>query len=134
MPAVVDSSGWIEYFTQGPNCGHFEAAIQDTEALVVPSICITEVYRWMMREASVADALTVAAVMKQAKVVPLDERLAVLAAELSHNHRLRLADGIIYATARSCAATLLTQDAGFERLPGVEYVPHPGRNRETPPD
>jgi predicted nucleic acid-binding protein len=60
MPVVVDSSGWIEFFVGGPNCRHFETAIRDTDELIVPSITITEVYRWVMREASTADALTIA--------------------------------------------------------------------------
>lgn len=127
MPVVVDSSGWIEFFIGGPNSGRFEAAIDNLEELVVPSISITEVYRWVMREASAADALAVAASMKQGRIVPLDDRLAIIAAEVSHRHRLPLADGIIYATAREASAELLTQDADLEGLPGVSYVRHPDK-------
>lgn len=127
MPVVVDSSGWIEFFTGGPNAGRFAKAIERTGELVVPTISIVEVCRWVMREASTADALTVAATMKQGRVVPLEEGLAVIAAEISHKHRLPLADGIIYATARAAAAELLTQDADLKGLPGVSYVPHSSR-------
>jgi predicted nucleic acid-binding protein len=125
MPVVVDSSGWIEFFVGGPNCRHFETAIRDTDELIVPSITITEVYRWVMLEASTADALTIAASMKQGKVVPLDDRLAIMAVEISHKHGLPLADGIIYATARAASAELLTQDADLEGLSGVRYISHP---------
>jgi hypothetical protein len=38
MPAVVDSSGWIEYFTDGSNAERFAGAIADANALIVPSI------------------------------------------------------------------------------------------------
>ncbi|MFT5469539.1 MAG: putative nucleic acid-binding protein [Verrucomicrobiales bacterium] len=127
MPAVVDSSGWIEFFTGGPNSEQFKSAIQAVEELIVPAISITEVYRWVMREASTTEALTVAAAMKQGKGVPLDDRLAIIAAEISRRHQLRLADGIIYATARDSSAELLTQDADLEGLPGVHYIPHPDR-------
>ncbi|MEK6230808.1 MAG: type II toxin-antitoxin system VapC family toxin [Luteolibacter sp.] len=129
MPAVVDSSGWIEFLTGGPNAGRFSDALQDTDELIVPAISITEVYRWVLREASEADALAVAASMKQGKVMPLDGRLAVIAADVSHRHRLPLADGIIYATAREFSAELLTQDADLEGLPGVTYIPHPLRGK-----
>jgi toxin FitB len=128
MYLVVDSSGWIEYFVGGPNCEYFEEAIHNVEKLVVPSISITEVYRWVMRESSTSDALTVAASMQQGRVVPLDARLAILAAELSHKHQLRLADGIIYATACAFSAELLTQDADLEGLPNVQYILHPKRS------
>jgi len=125
MPTVVDSSGWIEFFVGGANADRFEKAIGDAADLVVPAISITEVYRWVLRESSQTDALTVAALMRQGKIVPLDERLAVVAAEVSHRHRLSLADGIIYATALEASANLLTQDADLEGLPSVTYVPHP---------
>ena len=46
MPAVVDSSGWIEYFTDGSNAERFAGAIANADALIVPSITITEVYSW----------------------------------------------------------------------------------------
>lgn len=125
MPTVVDSSGWIEFFTGGPNSPHFATAIQATGDLIVPAISITEVYRWILRESSLSHALTAAAAMKQGRVIPLDERLAVIAAEISHRYKLPLADGIIYATARDTAADLLTQDSDLDGLPGVTYIKHP---------
>lgn len=67
--------------------------------------------------------------MGQGDVVALDGRIAVIAAELSHRYQLRLADGILYATARDCGAELHTQDAHFEGLPGVVYVRHPNRGQ-----
>jgi len=127
MPAIVDSSGWIEYFIDGPNADYFAAAIENTDDLIVPAITLTEVYRWMLREATESEALAAVAAMKQGKVVPLDDQLSILAAELSHRHKLPLADGIIYTTAKHQDAELLTQDADLEGLPGVTYVRHPER-------
>ncbi|MGB0993111.1 MAG: type II toxin-antitoxin system VapC family toxin [Akkermansiaceae bacterium] len=129
MPIVVDSSGWIEYFVDGPNADHFASAIEKTEDLIVPSIILTEVYRWMLRNSSESEALTVLAVMKQAKVTDLDAFHAVASAELSHKHKLPLAAGIIYTTARQCGADLITQDADLEKLEGVTYITHPNRKR-----
>jgi len=127
MPTIVDSSGWIEYFIDGPNADYFAAAIENTDDLIVPAITLTEVYRWMLREATESEALAAAAAMKQGKVVPLDDQLSILAAELSHRHKLPLADGIIYTTAKHQNAELITQDADMEGLPGVTYVRHPQR-------
>ena len=111
----------------GANADPFEKAIENAADLVVPAISITEVYRWVLRESGQTDALTVAALMRQGRVIPLDERLAVVAGEVSHRHRLSLADGILYATALETPANLLTQDANLEGLPGVTYVPHSAR-------
>ncbi len=127
MPHIVDSSGWIEYFTSGPGSKNFTRAIENTADLIVPAITITEVYRWVLREAAESDALAAAAAMKQGHVIPLDDRLAILAADTSHRLKLPLADGIIYTTAIQHSATLLTQDADLENLPRVQYFRHPNR-------
>lgn len=39
---VVDSSGWLEYFADGPNADFFAPAIENTSELVVPTISIYE--------------------------------------------------------------------------------------------
>ncbi len=127
MPTIVDSSGWIEYFVGGPNADRFSAAIERTEDLIVPAITLTEVYRWMLREATESDALAAVTVMKQGKVIPLDDQLSILSAEVGFRHKLPLADGIIYTTAKLHEADLITQDADMEGLPNVIYVRHPKR-------
>ena len=40
---VVDSSGWLEYFADGPNADFFEAPVEDASSLVVPTISVYEV-------------------------------------------------------------------------------------------
>jgi predicted nucleic acid-binding protein len=61
--------------------------------------------------------------MQQGTVVDLDARLALSAARLSIDTKLPLADSVVLATARLHGATLWTQDADFETLPGVRYRP-----------
>jgi predicted nucleic acid-binding protein len=51
----------------------------------------------------------------------LSSTLALHAARLSVDHRLLMADSIMLATARACDATLWTQDADFDGVPGVRY-------------
>lgn len=123
---VVDSSGWIEYYVGGPNASFFEGPLQDVEHLLVPSISILEVYRYVLRKRGRQDALTVAASMRQGRVLALDDSLAIEAAEIGASHTLPLADSIIYASAQSHDATLWTQDADFDGLDGVEYIPKRG--------
>jgi len=59
--------------------------------------------------------------MKQAKVVNLDESIAVHAAKISLEKKIPMADAIIYATAMLYDAIVYTQDDDFEGLPGVRY-------------
>ena len=120
---VVDSSGWIEYLVAGPNAGFFETPLLQPDVLLVPSISVFEVYRYVLREQGREEALSVAAAMRQGRVVSLDEGLAVGAAETAARHSLPMADGIVYATALVHGATLWTQDDDFEGLPAVEQPP-----------
>ena len=120
---VVDSSGWLEYFADGPNAASFAKPIEATAKLIVPTLSIFEVFKRVMTQRGEDVALEAAALMRQGRVVPLDDALALEAARLSVAHRLPMADSIILATALAHRATLWTQDADFENLAGVRYVP-----------
>jgi predicted nucleic acid-binding protein len=121
-PAVVDSSGWIEVFTDGPQADRFLAVLDQDDRLVVPAISLLEVFKWVLREHSEAQAIQAVAVMQRGKVVDLDSRLAIAAAQLSHTLRLPMADSIILATARSQQARLYTLDADFQGLADVVFI------------
>ena len=118
---LVDSSAWLEYFADGPNADVFAAAVEDTEKLVVPTICLLEVFKRVLQQRGESDALSVVTQMQQGQVVELDAALALNAARLSFDLKLPLADSVILATARAHKATLWTQDADFEGMPGVKY-------------
>jgi predicted nucleic acid-binding protein len=119
---VVDSSGWIEYFTDGPLASEFEPLLADFAVLVTPTIVVFEVYKLIKRERSEAEALLAVAQMRKTRVVPLTESLALLAADLGLEHRLAMADSVVYATARAYEAELVTADSDFAALPGVRLM------------
>ena len=120
---VVGSSGWIEYFADGPNAEFFEAAILDASSLIVPSISIYEVFKRLLREPNCEEAaLHVVAAMQRGRVANLDAELALGAAKTSFETNLPMADSVILATAHTYDATLWTQDADFEGMVGVRYL------------
>lgn len=119
---VVDSSGWLEYFADGPNTDFFAPAVHNTAALVVPAISIYEVFKRVLQQRGEDEALQAIAAMAQGQVVDLDMTLALSAAKISAEQGLPMADSIILATARAYEAILWTQDANFEDIEGVEYV------------
>lgn len=121
-PVVVDSSGWIEVFTDGPQADHFLALMADAGSLVVPAITIYEVFKWVLREHGEAQAVQAAAAMQAGQVVDLDSRLALAAAQLSHALSLPMADSIILATARDRQARLHTMDSDFRGIADVEWL------------
>ena len=116
---VVDSSGWLEYFTDSDRASLFATAIEDTGNLFVPVITICEVFKKVLRERGENDALQVACMMQVGQLIDLDCSLALEAAR----HPLPLADSIIYAAAMRQEATLWTQDEHFKDLPNVRYFP-----------
>jgi predicted nucleic acid-binding protein len=123
---VVDSSGWLEYFADGPNAEFFAPAVEDVAALLVPTISIYEVFKRVLQQRGEGEALQAAAMMAQGQEIELDTSLALEAAKLSAEEKLPMADSIMLATARAYGATLWTQDADFEGMAGVNYVEKQG--------
>ena len=41
---VVDSSGWLEYFADGPNADFFAPVIENIADLVVPSVSLRDLW------------------------------------------------------------------------------------------
>jgi predicted nucleic acid-binding protein len=118
---VVDSSGWLEYFADGPNAEFFAAAIENVEELIVPVISLYEVFKRVHQQRAEGDALQVVAMMEQGQVIDLNSSLALSAAKISLELKIPMADSLILATARAYEATLWTQDADFEGISGVQY-------------
>ena len=118
---VVDSSAWLEYFTDGPNADHFATPIEDFKSLIVPTISLYEVFKKVLAERDEAEAFKAIAQMKQGRVVDLDEDIALSAARLSIACKMPMADSVILATAQAYKAKLWTQDEHFKGLAGVAY-------------
>jgi predicted nucleic acid-binding protein len=118
---VVDSSGWVEFFTDGPLASLFELHLADPSRVVTPTIVLYEVYKLIRRERGEEAGLVAAAAMERTRLVPLTETVALTAADLALEHRLAMADAIVYATARLEEAEVVTADADFRGLPGVLY-------------
>jgi toxin FitB len=119
---LVDSCGWLEYFADGPNAKYFAEPIEDIGNLLVPTLCILEVFKSILRQRDEHEALQAIAVMQQGKVIELDTTLALSAAKLGSVHKLPLADSIILATARAFDAMIWTQDTDFIHLDGIKYI------------
>jgi predicted nucleic acid-binding protein len=122
---IVDTSAWLEYFTNSANAKHFAHAIEDTRHLVVPVICLYEVFRKTLQERGEHDALQAVGLMNQGLLVPLDAPLALIAAQISAELKLPMADSIVLATARSVKGIVWTQDADFKNIPGVKFFAKP---------
>jgi len=119
---VVDSSGWLEYFSGEGNADFFAPAIENTAALLVPVICVYEVFKRVLQQRGLTAARANVSDMHEGQIVDLDTSLALSAAEISVELKLAMADSLILATARAHSATLWTQDEHFKDLEGVRYI------------
>lgn len=118
---LVDTSGWIEYFFAGSNLLYFTKPIEDVKNLIVPVICLYEVFKKVNLVGDEANALQAVTQMKQGLVVNITEDIALQAALISIKHKIPMADSLIYATAQTYKAIVWTQDEDFKNLPDVNY-------------
>lgn len=120
-PVVVDSSGWLEYFTADTKADLFEPYLRES-LIFVPVIVLYEVRKiLLLRHTKVAADEFVSAALRHT-VVPVDNDIALSAASLSIQHKLAMADALVYTTALKLEAKLITSDSNFSELPGVTLL------------
>ena len=120
---VIDSCGWLEYFSNGNNAEIFAKPINDLNNLIVPTLTMYEVFKVALREMGEDAALQAVAIMKQGKEIDLNSNLAIQAAKTSFDLKIPMADAIILTTARAYGAIVWTQDDDFMGINGVKYFP-----------
>ena len=119
---LVDSSGWLEFLTEGPLAGSYVQHLRHLGEVVTPTAVLYEVYKVIKRQRGEEEALAVAAQMGKTQLVPLTDAIALTAADTSLTYHLAMADAIVYATALTEGVKLVTSDADLAPLPGVLYL------------
>lgn len=118
---VVDTSVWIEWLVGSPLGKKLGKEFPDKSECIVPTLVQLELSKWLVRELGDEQADQVIAYTQKCVVIPMDTRIALLAAEMHRQYKLATADAIVYATAQEHGANVLTCDAHFEKLPRVAY-------------
>ena len=103
---LVDSCGWLEFFADGPNAKFFATPLENVDELVVPTISIYEVFKSILRQRDESAGLQVVALMKQGQAIDLTTDISMMAAKLSLEHNIPMADSIILSTAHYYQATV----------------------------
>lgn len=119
---LVDSSGWIEFFTDGPLASEYTKYLKDLTKIVTPTIVLYEVYKKIKRERTEEDALLAVSLINRTSVTPLSESIALLAADLSLKYSLPMADAIVYSTALEENCKVITSDIHFKDLDRVILI------------
>ena len=120
---IVDSCGWLEWFTGGTLADQYKQHLHNSDKLIVPAIIIYEVYKILKREAGEEKALLATGYLKNLTIIPFDDTLALKAADISVDHKLTMADAIIYATTLTYDCLLVTSDIDLKGLPSTKFIP-----------
>ena len=120
---LVDSSGWIHYFLNGSLIERYATFIQKPDSVITPTVVLYEVYKKIRQETDEQQAVMAASQMRKTQIIFLSDEMALAAADISVYYQLSMADAMIYATAQSYGARLITSDAAFKSLPDVTYIP-----------
>jgi toxin FitB len=120
---IVDSCGWLEWFTDGGLADRYQEHLVDQEKILVPAIVLYEVYKVLKSEVGEEKALLAAGYMKSSSIIPLDETLALAAADIALQQKLAMADAIIIATALACNCAIVSSDADLRDQPNVKFIP-----------
>jgi predicted nucleic acid-binding protein len=118
---LVDSSGWIEYLRDTPRANLFADAIEDRNALLVPTIALFEVHKVLSRRLPYELVERCLNVMRLGRVLDFTDARAIAASQIAARHPLAMADAAMYSMAQEFGATFWTQDADSEGLVGVSY-------------
>jgi len=118
---LLDSFAWIEYFTGSSRGAKVRDYIESEEPLYIPSICLTEIKSRYLRDKK--DPTTrIELITERTFIVPLNQEIALSAADVKQEHKLHTIDAIVYATAQHKGLTLVTGDQHFASIPNVEMI------------
>lgn len=116
---LIDSSGWLEYLTNGSKADQYAPYFSSQNPLLVPTIVIYEVRKILLRKHTQLVADNFASEVLRHSILLLDEDIALKAAAASLQYQLAMADAIVYTSAQLSGATLITSDDHFLNLAGV---------------
>jgi predicted nucleic acid-binding protein len=119
---LIDSCGWLEYFSDGPLAEKYFAYLKKTKEVITPSIVLYEVYKKIKKERKEESALMAAAMIQETQIVPLSDFIALTAADISLACSLPMADAIVYATGKLKNANIITSDIHFKKLKNVVFI------------
>lgn len=117
---LVDSSVWIAYLTKNK----FGEVIDNEQSLFLSAISLFEIRKKFLKDkipkAEVNDKINF--VKSKSIILPVTDKIAENAAEISVENEIPSADSIIYATALVNNIKLVTLDNDFRGLKDVEIL------------
>jgi len=120
--AVYDTRFFAELFYSTNESFHKKIQSQKVgRERFTSAVVIHETYRLALkREGRETAKLKVALIMKDFKVIPVDDQIAQISAELRHKYQLSMGDSMIAATASALKAVCITDDPHFKQVKEIQ--------------
>ena len=117
---LIDSSVWISYLVNGDH----KDLIETQEKLLLATISIIEIRKKFnkLKISNKEISKKIDYIKKQSILISLDENIADKASEIVIEKKIPVADSIIYASALSNNAILITLDNDFRNLKNVKVL------------
>jgi len=123
LTVLIDSWAWIEYFKGTPFGKSARDYIEGGDEIVVSSMNIAEVYRFLIANRPQDSARFIDFMIKTSFVSFLTTEIAIEAARHKHEKKMGMADAIVLATAVHHKAKIVTGDDDFKGMGDVVYIP-----------
>lgn len=119
----IDTSDWIERLLGGSRAAGYNRGIEAVapDDIVTSVVTIYEVYRNLRPVKGEAAALETVVTLRATRIIPVDHRIALEAADYNLARGLDCSDALVYATAGQFGAELHTSDPDLKGIPGVVF-------------
>lgn len=119
---LFDLSAWLALFYESNES--VKIVVESNAILLTSVLSIFEITRklrqWKTPEHDIKEAMSF--IKARSLVIHVDSDIAESAIEISLTYKLGAIDALIYATASSLHATLITGDKDFISLPNTEII------------
>lgn len=119
---VIDTSVWIEVLVSGKKSKSCKREIDEAKEIIVPTLVVFEIYKKIKYKFTEEAALEAVAMLSQYTVEDFNREIAMVAADLSLEHKIAMADSIVLAHAHHKNMELLTLDNDFRGIPGAKVL------------
>ena len=122
MSVLFDSSAWFAY--SADNNKVVGKIVESEVEILISVMSLFEVKRILLKRGANQRILdkTMSFIRYRSRIIDVTKDIAENAADLSVKHELSTADAIIYATALSKNAELITGDSDLAELKGVKFI------------
>jgi predicted nucleic acid-binding protein len=120
--ATYDSRFFVEFFySKDENLQRKIKEERKRKEKYISTVVIHELYKLSLaREGRETAILRATSMKKDFQVVPVDDQIAQISAELRHKYKLSMGDSMVAATASTLKAVCISDDSRFQQIKEIQ--------------